>query len=68
MNICKIAALAGNDFAVPTYADYLRQSTSSAIFTAQQTHITTDSQLGVLNTTVLLPADYFGTPFLPFSH
>jgi len=60
MNICKIAALAGNDFAAPSYADYLRQSTSSAIFIAQQAHIATDSQFGVLNTTVLLPVDYFG--------
>ena len=48
---------------MPPYLDYLTLSTCVSIFHAQQQHIATTSALGVLNTTILLPLDYYGEPY-----
>ena len=63
MNIHKIASLATNVWSMPSYLDYLTLSTSAAIFHAQQQRIAATSTLGVLNTTILLPLDYYGEPY-----
>ena len=62
MNIHKIASLTTNAWSMPSYLDYLTLSTSTSIFHAQQQHIATTATLGVLNTTILLPLDYYGEP------
>ena len=48
---------------MPPYLDYLALSTSASIFHAQQEHIAATSTLGALNTTILLPLDYYGEPY-----
>ena len=63
MNIHKIASLSSNVWSMPSYLDYLALSTSASIFHAQQQHIAATSTLGVLNTTILLPLDYYGEPY-----
>ena len=63
MNIHKIVSLTANVWSMPSYLDYLTLSTSASIFHAQQQHITSTSTLGVLNTTILLPLDYYGEPY-----
>ena len=63
MNIHKIASLTTNTWSMPSYPDYLTLSTSASIFHAQQQHIATTSALGVLNTTILLPLDYYGESY-----
>ena len=63
MNIHKITSLTTNNWSMPTYLDYLTLSTSASIFHAQQQHITSSAALGVLNTTILLPLDYYGEPY-----
>ena len=73
MNIHKIASFTTSNWTQPPYSTYLTLSTAASIFRAQQTHITATSTLGVLNTTLLLPLDYYGelyyeairTSFLP---
>ena len=60
MNIHKIASLTTNVWSKPPYLDYLTLSTSASIFHAQQQHIAATSTLAVLNTTILLPLDYYG--------
>ena len=63
MNIHKVASLTTNVWSMPSYPDYLNLSTSTSIFHAQRQHITATSTLGVLNTTILLPLDYYGEPY-----
>ena len=63
MNIHKITSLTTNAWSMPSYPDYLTLSTSASIFHVQQQHIATTSTLGVLNTTILLPLDYYGEPY-----
>lgn len=63
MNIHKIASLTTNVWSMPPYLDYLTLSTSAFIFHEQQQHIAATSTLGVLNTTILLPLDYYGEPY-----
>ena len=60
MNIHKITSLTTNAWSMPSYLDYLTLSTSASIFHIQQQHIAASATLGVLNTTILLPLDYYG--------